>query len=76
MSCEYCHGAIGHDCRCPNYAPPKAKLICSYCGDGIYDGEEYIENQDGEFRHCECSDSTRELVGWLGHEVKTMEEGF
>jgi len=30
--------------RCPNYSSLKAVHYCSSCGDGIYYGEEYIEN--------------------------------
>lgn len=62
--------------RCPNYHPPKTTFYCSSCGDGIYDGEEYIENQDGEYRHYECFHGMRDLLEWLGFDIKTMEEEF
>lgn len=44
--CEIC---IHTPClvSCPNYIPPKASHYCSSCKEGIYDGEEYIENQNG-----------------------------
>lgn len=75
MSCEYCL-QIGekHDFRCPNYSPPKATHYCSSCGDGIYDGEEYIENLDGEYRHYECFHGMRDLLEWFGFDIKTMED--
>lgn len=60
--------------RCPNYIPPNPSHYCSICGEGIHEGEEYIENDDGEFRHFECFFGLRELLEWLGHEVKTMED--
>ena len=60
--------------RCPNYIPPKASCYCSICDEGIYDGEEYIENDDGEYAHWECVDYGRDLVKWLGYEIKEMEE--
>ncbi len=62
--------------RCPNYFSPKAIHYCSSCGDGIYDGEEYIENLNGEYRHYECFNGMRELLEWLGVEIRTMEEKF
>ena len=71
--CDICGRIIGHDPRCPNFSPPKATHYCSVCGDGIYDGEEYIENLDGEYRHYDCFHGLRELIEWLGFEVKTME---
>ena len=60
--------------RCPNYEPPKATHYCSVCEEGIYDGEEYIENDDGEYAHWECVDYGRDLAKFLGYEIKTMEE--
>lgn len=59
---------------CPNYTSPKSHHYCSICGEGIYPGEEYIKNDNGEYRHFECFFSLRELLEWLGYEVKTMEE--
>ena len=60
--------------RCPNYIPPKASHCCSICNEGIYGGEEYIENDDGEYAHWECFCGMRDLLEWLGYEIKTMEE--
>lgn len=62
--------------QCPNYVPPKAQYYCSVCEDGIYDGEEYIENEDGDKRHLECFHGIRELLEWLGREIKIMSEGW
>lgn len=72
--CEYCLRENGHDYRCPNYIQLKALHYCSICGEGIYDGEEYVENDDGEYRHYDCFYGIREFLQWLGYEVKTMEE--
>ena len=62
------------DPRCPNYILPRALFHCSACGEGIYDGEEYVENENGDVRHFECFDSMREILSWLGHDIKTMED--
>ena len=75
MTCEYCLQIGGeHDYRCPNYIPPKAIHYCSICGEGIYPGEEYIVNDDSEYRHYDCFYGIRELLEWLGYDVKTMED--
>ena len=76
MACEYCGRIIGHNFRCPNYIPPKVTHYCSSCGDGIFDGEEYIENLSGDYRHYDCFYGMRDLLEWLGYEIKTMEEEF
>lgn len=73
--CSICHNDPC-SCRCPNYIPPKASYYCYICGEGIYDGEEYIENDNGEFRHYDCFHGIRDLLEWLGYEVKTMEDDY
>lgn len=72
--CLICGGITQCKPRCPNYIPPKASHYCSFCGEGIFDGEEYIENPFGEYRHYDCFYGTRDLVEWLGCEIKTMED--
>ena len=74
MVCEYCHGEGWHHPRCPLYIPPKATHYCSICGEGIYDGEEYIVNDDGEYAHWDCVDDGRDLAKFLGYKVKEMNE--
>ena len=74
--CEYCLNTFSHDPRCPNYIPPKASHYCSICDEGIYEGEDYIENQDGEYIHYECVQGIRHLLEWLGYEIKTMEDFY
>ena len=71
--CEICRSYPCHP-RCPNYIPPKSTHYCSICNEGIYNGEEYIENTDGECIHWECFTSMRDLLEFLGYEIQTMEE--
>jgi len=71
--CEYCQRITGHDNRCPNYTPPKTTCYCSFCDDGIYNGEEYIKNLDGEYCHYDCVPGMKDLLEWLGFNIKTME---
>ena len=70
--CQLCN-SYPCDSRCPNHIP-KATHYCSSCGEGIRDGEEYIENEDGECIHWDCFRSMRDLLEFLGCEIQTMEE--
>ena len=71
--CSICKQYPCHP-RCPNYIPPKASHCCYICNERIYGGEEYIENDDGEYVHWDCIDYGRDLAKFLGYEIKTMEE--
>lgn len=73
MACEYCNRIENHHPQCPLYTPPKVSHYCSICGERILNGEEYIENDCGEYAHWDCVDYGRDLVKWLGYEIKTME---
>ena len=73
MPCEYCMRTSDHHPSCPNYKSPKASHYCDICGEGVYRGEEYIVNDDGEYRHYDCFQGMRDLLEWLGYEIKTME---
>ena len=57
--------------RCPNADEPKAYHYCSYCGEGIYEGEKYIKNDDDKYIHYECP-SIKELIEFLGYKVEEM----
>lgn len=74
MACEICGREGKHASRCPYYSPSKPVCYCSACGEGIYEGEEYIDNNNGEYRHYDCFHGMRDLLEWLGYEVKTMED--
>ena len=72
MPCIYCGQYGTHHPRCLLYIPPKATHYCSICSEGIYDGEEYIVNDDGEYAHWDCVDYGRDLAKFLGYKVKEM----
>lgn len=73
MPCEYCGQYTTHNLYCPNYEPPKAFHYCSICSEGIYNGEKYIENDNGDYAHWECVDYGKDLVEFLGYEIREMD---
>lgn len=70
--CEICR-QTPCNYRCPNYSPTSSHKICLFCEDAILDGEEYIENPDGECIHFECIPGIRQLLEFLGYKVKEMD---
>ena len=74
MPYEYCGQYGSHNQRCPLYEPLKATHYCSICQEGIYNGEEYIENDDGEYAHFECVSYGKDMAEFLGYEIKEMNE--
>lgn len=73
--CQYC---LQTKCPpgCPNYVPPKPSGYCDVCGEGIYKGDKYLENDDGKISHYDCFDNMDDLLEWLGYDVKTMEDEY
>lgn len=74
MQCDVCGRINGHLRGCPEYEDIKPNHYCSICKEGIQIGEEYIENDDGEYAHWECVDYARDLAKFLGYEIKEMED--
>ena len=74
MYCNECGRTNGHTSGCPNYIPFNATYYCSICNEGIYDGEEYIENDCGEYAHMGCFSGTNDLLNFLGYKIKIMED--
>ena len=61
MPCEYCGKYGTHHLRCPLYEPPRATHYCSICNEGIYDGEEYLDNiRDMLLNYCSFMDEVNE----------------
>lgn len=72
--CPYCKCIGFHLVQCPEYEQGRAKKYCTYCGEGIYSGEKYLENDWGESIHKDCIMSVDDLIDWLGLGYKEMEE--
>ena len=71
--CDIC-GNLPCVSRCPNYIAPKTSHYCSICGNGIYNGEEYIKNDDDGYAHWECITGKKDLAEWLNYDIGIMEE--
>lgn len=69
--CRYCLRDICPP-GCPNYSPIVSNMHCDICGENICDGDEYIENDNGDTRHLDCIFETKELLQWLDYEIKTF----
>lgn len=72
--CDICGKIFEHDCRCPYYIPPRSDYICSICGEGIYNGEKYLENCNEEYVHYTCLEWVPDFMDWIDCNIKTMEE--
>lgn len=70
--CSICN-QIPCNNRCPNYKS-KSNHYCSICNYEIESGEEYIENDIGEYAHWDCVDYGKDLARFLRCEIRTMEE--
>lgn len=72
--CSECYMNPCHPC-CPNAPEPKAIYKCATCGEGITDGEEFIE-YDGEYYHadCICEMTAEELGTIFGFRVEIAQE--
>ena len=72
MACEYCGRDSGHAERCPLHENRKSNYICCYCKEGIFNGDEFIVNSEGEYLHRDCIFSYDFLANWLGYDFKEM----
>ena len=78
MYCDVCGQTGGlHRYGCPEgHSTEKPNEICCECQEGIYVDDEYIENEHGDVMHYDCSYNltTRQLIEWLGSEIKRMKD--
>lgn len=74
MFCDYCHGYGYHKLGCPLDESFETDYICSICGDCIQNGDEYLENDDGEMAHWECINYGMRMLEFLGYTIKIMED--
>lgn len=71
--CEIClHTPC--DPKCPNYSPIDTHVHCDICGELIEVGDEYLENINGNAAHLDCFYNIRNLLDWLGEDIKVMEK--
>ena len=73
MQCDVCGRINGHLKSCPEcYEEIKPNHYCSICNKGIFNGEEYIENDCGDYAHWECVDGKYSMAEWL--KIRIMKE--
>lgn len=61
--------------RCPNAPEPDAVRLCVKCGDGILEGEQYIEGQGGAIcRGCLDDMATEEWLEMMDETLLTAEK--
>lgn len=70
LCCEYCGGVGKHHPRCPIYTPPKSDRVCCYCGEYLYNGDEFIED-NGECIHVDCIQGIFHLLEFLNIPIQT-----
>lgn len=71
--CDICRQTPCHP-RCPNAPEPKPVERCCLCGEGIYEGDEYLNTTDG----CVCKDclenfSIDQWLELIGESLTTAE---
>lgn len=71
--CDICRQTPCHP-RCPNAPEPKPVKRCCLCGEGIYEGDEYLITTDG----CVCKDcledfSINQWLELIGESLTTAE---
>lgn len=71
MMCKICR-QIPCDFRCPNAPDPVAVKICSRCADGIMEGDEYLESDEGPIcGECLSDMTVREYLDFVGDKLIT-----
>ena len=60
MRCEICQHE-NHIVGCPYYEG-KHLSHCDVCGEFIYEGEKYLENNGGDLVHLECIQGIKWLI--------------
>lgn len=70
--CEVCLQNPCHP-KCPNYSYPINTYVrCDKCGEMIENGDEYLENINGNAAHLDCFYSMKDLLEWLEEDIKVM----
>lgn len=58
--------------QCPNYISEKSEYVCDICKKSIFSGEWCICN-DNSYAHEECFTNNKEIIEWLGAELKLID---
>lgn len=72
--CSMCLSTPCHP-RCPNAKEPVPVLECAMCHEGIFEGEEYLETEDGPMcKDCVEGLSVADFMELVGEEFSTAEK--
>lgn len=68
--CDICMQSPCHP-RCPNAPEPVPEYWCSECGEGIFDGDEYFDSQEGPIcKNCMEDMTIEEILALCSEELK------
>ena len=71
--CEICR-QTPCESRCPNAPEPIPLAICTECGEGIYEGEEYLDGLKGPIcKDCMEDMNYSEILEAVGEKMKVAE---
>ena len=56
----------------PKLYSSQSEALLLLCSEGIYQGECYLDNQNGEYVHMDCIPDTDWLINWFGFNVEEM----
>ena len=75
FSCEYCHN-LPHLPGCPNAPDPVAVLTCRLCGEGIPEGDRFLDTLAGPVcMGCLEDMDPEELLEIVGERLSTAQGG-
>ena len=60
----------------PYFIKDKTGYICCECKEYIQYGDDYVENENGEYIYANCIPSNNWIIGWLGYKIKKLEGNY
>lgn len=74
--CSECHN-WPHLHGCPNEPEPTPVMVCSCCGYGIFEGDEYFDGIDGPVcKDCLDDMTVEEILEIFGEKLSVAQGGY